>query len=89
MKRVFAVNNGSSYGSQEEVTNSTFLKSSDVAENSVDDVARSKRCFSLGECEQCEQHVTKVKETTIEGCNKTGRREKFECVVLEEGVCLC
>lgn len=86
MKRLLVTNNWSNDGSgvEDGVKNATS-PSFDNAEKNLDESVTIKRCFSMGECERCGEHVTKVKASTIEGCNKTGRRERYECVILKEG----
>mmetsp|Transcript_28060 Transcript_28060/g.61562 ORF Transcript_28060/g.61562 Transcript_28060/m.61562 type:complete len:154 (-) Transcript_28060:56-517(-) len=85
MKRLLVMNNWSYDGSGvEDGDRNATSPSFDNAEKNLDESVTSKRCFSLGECERCGEHVTKVKASTIEGCNKTGRRERYECVVLKE-----
>lgn len=91
MKQFLVANNRSYDGyltdDRGTTTNTTIQgkKSSGDLENSLDDKATNKRCFSLGECERCKEHTSKPKATQIEGCGITGRREKFECVLLNGG----
>lgn len=47
----------------------------------VTDQISEKRCFPLGECELCRE---KAAFEGSEACNRTGRREKLECVELQD-----